>query len=188
MSKLNSQHPQYKPLTEGLEYKDMVGILKSTMHIDEFSSKMGDDDDIIVVSFYVRNKQAAQDLTNWFEKGYDWVLDADISPGEIKPGRFLVYIELRRRSSAGKNLAVAVEDLTSLTEHEPKDWLMVYKDIETPFSQEEFDKQVPLSPKQYRKEIDGDLNEMRAAAGIETKQIYERDRDIRQLQAAAGQI
>jgi hypothetical protein len=187
MNKLNSnQHPQYKTLNEGLEYKDMVGILKPTMHIDEFSSKMGDDDDVIVVSFFVRNKQAAQDLANWFEKGYDWVLDADISPGEIKPGRFLVYIELRRRSSAGRNLAVAVEDLASLTEYEPSNWVMVYKEKETPFSQEEFDRQVPLSPKQYRKEVDGDLNEMRAAAGIEPKQIYEREQDIQQLQAAAG--
>jgi hypothetical protein len=183
-----NQHPHYKPLSEGLEYKDMVGILKSTMHIDEFSSKMGDDDDIIVVSFYVRSKEAASDLTSWFEKGYDWVLDADVSPGEIKPGRFLVYIELRRRSSAGKNLALAVDDLASLTEHTPSDWVMVYKDKETPFSQEEFDRLVPLSPKQYRKEIDGDLNEMRAAAGIDVKQIYERDKDIRQLQAAAGQV
>ena len=188
MTKPNNQHPQYKLLNEGLEYKDMVGILKPTMHVDEFSSKMGDDDDVIVVSFFVRNKQAAQDLANWFEKGYDWVLDADISPGEIKPGRFLVYIELRRRSSAGRNLAVAVEDLVSLTEHEPNNWVMVYKDKETTFSQEEFDKQVPLSPKQYRREVDGDLNEMRSAAGIDPKQIYERERDILQLQAAAGQI
>jgi hypothetical protein len=185
MNKMNKPQ-QYKTLSEGLEYKDMVGILKPTVHVDEFSSKMGDDDDVIVVSFFVRNKQAAQDLANWFEKGYDWVLDADISPGEIKPGRFLVYIELRRRSSAGRNLATAVEDLASLTEHEPADWVMVYKDKETPFSAEEFDRQVPLSPKQYRKEVEGDLNEMRAAAGLETKQIYERERDIRSLQSAAG--
>ena len=173
-------------LCEGLEYKDLVGILKPTIHIDEFSSKMGDDDDVIVVSFFVRNKSAAQDLANWFEKGYDWVLDADLSPGEIKPGRFLVYIEMSRRSSAGRNLAIAIEDLASLTEYEPDKWVMVYKDKETPFSSEEFDRQVPLSPKQYRKEFEGDLNEMRAAAGIDPKQIYERERDIRMLQSAAG--
>ena len=183
---MNNKPQQYKPLNEGLEYKDMVGILKPTIHIDEFSSKMGDDDDVIVASFFVRNKQAAEDLANWFEKGYDWVLDADISPGEITPGRFLVYIELRRRSSAGRNLAIAVEDLASLTEHEPGDWIMVYKDKETQFTAEEFDRRVPLSPKQYRKEVDGGLNEMRAAAGIEPKQIYEREQDIQQLQAAAG--
>jgi len=186
MNKMHS--PQPNKLTEGLEYKDMVGILKPTIHIDEFASKMGDDDDVIVASFFVRSKQAAQDLANWFEKGYDWVLDADISPGEIKPGRFLVYIELRRRSSAGSHLAEAVDDLATLTEYEPDAWIMHYKDKQTPFTKEEFDQQVPLSPKQYRKETEGDLNEVRTAAGIDTKQIYERERDIRQLQAAAGQL
>jgi hypothetical protein len=186
MSKMTK--PQYKILSEGLQYKDMVGMLKPTIHVDEFSSKMGDDDDVIVVSFFVRSKEAANDLASWFEKGYDWVLDADVSPGEIKPGRFLVYIEIQRRSAAGKNIALAVEDLASLTEYEPKDWVMIYKDKENQFSQEEFDRLVPLSPKQYRKETDGELNEVRTAAGIDPKQIYERERDIRQLQAAAGQL
>ena len=171
---------------EGLEYKDMVGMLKPTIHVDEFSSKMGDDDDIIVVSFFVRSAEAAKDLVNWFEKGYEWVLDADRSPGEIKPGRFLVYIEIRRRSTAGEKIMEALTDLETLTEFKSNDWEMHYNDATTPFSVEEFNKQVPLSPKEYRKQHDGDLNEMRAAAGIDTKQIYERERDIRQLQAAAG--
>jgi hypothetical protein len=173
-------------LFEGFEYKDLVGMMKPTVHIDEFSSKMGDDDDIVVVSFFVRSKQAADDLSLWFEKGYDWVLDADTSPGEIKAGRFLVYIEIRRRSTAGKHLAAAIQDLNTLTEYEPDQWLMIYKDKEMPFSQEEFERVVPLSPTQYRKQHDSDLNEMRAAAGIDTVQIYEREPDIRQLQSAAG--
>lgn len=164
----------------------MVGMMKPTIHIDEFSSKMGDDDEIIVVSFFVRSSEAAKDLANWFEKGYDWVLDADVSPGEIKPGRFLVYIEMRRRSAAGDKIMEVIEDLATLTEFKPTDWEMHYNKNTTPFSVEEFNSQVPLSPSQYRKQHDGDLNEMRAAAGIETKQIYEREKDIRQLQAAAG--
>jgi hypothetical protein len=45
---------------------------------------------------------------------------------------------------------------------------------------------VPLSPKEYRKKKDLDLNEMRVAAGIDPKPMFERERDIRQLQAAAG--
>jgi hypothetical protein len=177
---------QSNQLFEGLEYKDMVGMMKPTMHIDEFSSKMGDDDDIIVVSFFVRSKQAATDLMNWFEKGYDWVLDADVSPGEIKPGRFLVYIELRRRSAAGRNIAEAVDDLSTLTEYDSADWNMHYDGKDIPFSSEEFDRVVPLSPKDYRKQKESDLNEMRSAAGIEPVQIHTRERDIRQLQAAAG--
>ena len=45
---------------------------------------------------------------------------------------------------------------------------------------------VPLSPKEYRLRKEKDLNEMRIAAGMDPKQIFEREQDIRQLQAAAG--
>jgi len=73
-----------------LEYKDLEGMMKPTIHVDEFSAKMGEDQDIVVASFFVRNENAAKDLMSWFEKGYDFVIDADKSPGEIKPGRYLV--------------------------------------------------------------------------------------------------
>ena len=147
---------------------------------------MGDDDDIVVVSFFVRDLQAAKDLVSWFEKGYDFVLDADRSPGEIKPGRFLVYIEMRRRSTAGAKIAEAIDDLETLTEFTPDDWTMHYDGKTSPFSRETFDRLVPLSPKQYRQQKESDLNEMRAAAGLESVQVFERERDIRQLQSAAG--
>ena len=63
------------PLFESLSFKDMEGLMKPTIHVDEFSSKMGDDDDVVVLSFFVRDQQAAKDLVNWFEKGYDFVLE-----------------------------------------------------------------------------------------------------------------
>lgn len=173
-------------LIEALEYKDLEGMLKPEIHVDEFSSKMGDDDDIIVISFFVRDQQAAKDLMNWFEKGYDFILDADRSPGEIKPSRYLVYIEIRRRSSAGAQVQELLSDLNTLTEFEPDDWTMVYQDNNQPFSQEAFERTVPLSPKEYRKTHEGDLNEMRASAGLPTKAIYERDEVMLALQSAAG--
>ena len=174
------------PLCEALEYKDMEGQIKPTLHVDEFASKMGDDDDIIVASFFVRSQQAARDLMNWFEKGYDWVMDADVSPGEIAPGRYLVYIEMRRRSSAGARLTDAIQDLETLTELKPADWTMHYGDKTVPFDKEAFDRLVPLSPKDYRARKESGLNEMRAAAGLDTVPVYERDRDIQLLQSAAG--
>lgn len=182
-NKTNSNRTQ---LSEGLQYKDLEGIIKPTIHVDEFSSKMGDDKDIIVVSFFVRDKQAAKDLMGWFEKGYDFVLDADRSPGEIKPNRYLVYVELRRRSSAGSHVQQLLDDLSTLTEFEPKDWTMVYEGNELPYTQEEFERIVPLSPKEYRKTHDEDLNEMRVAAGLPTKTYYEKDEAIQSLQSAAG--
>lgn len=179
-------HSQPPLLCEALEYKDMVGMMKPTLHIDEFAAKMGDDEDIIVVSFFVRSQQAARDLVNWFEKGYDWVLDADQSPGEIRPGRFLVFIEMRRRSTAPEKLSTLVDDLATLTEFDAEDWVMDYKGQETPFTEDNFRGLVPLSPATYRDQQQRDLNEMRVAAGIEPRSIYPRERDIRQLQSAAG--
>lgn len=175
------------PLFESLEYRDLEGLMKPTIHVDEFSSKMGDDDDIIVVSFFLRDAQAAKDLMSWFEKGYDFVLDADRSPGEIKPNRYLVYVEIRRRSTAGANVETLLNDLNTLTEFDVADWTMHYRDQSVPFSREEFDRLIPLTPRDYRERMEQDLNEMRAAAGIETKKIYDaKDPAIQAIQSAAG--
>ena len=177
----------HSPLFESLEFKDMEGLLKPTIHVDEFSSKMGDDDDIIVVSFFVRDPQAAKDLMNWFEKGYDFVLDADRSPGELKPNRYLVYVEIRRRSTAGGNVEQLLSDLETLTEFKTDDWTMHYKGKEVPFSRDEFDRLVPLTPRAYRERYEKDLNEMRAQAGLPTKRIYdESDKALQAIQSAAG--
>ena len=121
-------------LNEGLGYKDLCGLMKNTVYIDEFSSKMGDDDEIVVASFYVRDRQAAMDLVNWFEKGYDFVLDADMSPGEVKPNRYLVYIEMKRRSYTGDNLETLLSDFNTLTEYEGDNWTLGYKGEEYPFT------------------------------------------------------
>jgi hypothetical protein len=177
----------HNPLFESLEFKDMEGLLKPTIHVDEFSSKMGDDDDIIVVSFFVRDPQAAKDLMNWFEKGYDFVLDADRSPGELKPNRYLVYVEIRRRSTAGGNVEQLLSDLETLTEFKTDDWVMHYKGKEVPFSRDEFDRLVPLTPRAYRERYEKDLNEMRAQAGLPTKRTYdESDKALQAIQSAAG--
>ena len=181
MNNLNSNF-----VFETLEYKDMEGLLKPEIHVDEFTSKMGEDDDIIVISFFVRDDRAAKDLMKWFEKGYDFIVDSDRSPGEIKPNRFLVYVEIRRRSSAGAHVQELLDDLNTLTEFEPKDWTMVYDDKSYPYSQEEFERIVPLSPKEYRKTHDEAMNEMRVAAGLPTKASYQLDETLRSLQAAAG--
>jgi hypothetical protein len=177
-------------LFESLGFKDLDGLLKPTIHVDEFSSKMGDDDDIIVISFFVRDAQAAKDLMMWFEKGYDFVLDADRSPGEIRPGRYLVYVELRRRSTAGGNVEQLLDDLNTLTEFEDSTaWTMHYRDQEIPFSRDSFDTTVPLTPRAYRERYEKDLNEVRVAAGIPVVTTYDRqDRALQTIQSAAGII
>jgi len=185
----NSNNP-FNLLAENLNFKDLDGLMKPTIHVDEFSSKMGDDDDIIVLSFFVRDPQAAKDLMSWFEKGYDFVLDADRSPGEIKPNRYLVYVEIRRRSTAGAQVEELLDDLNTLTEYEKAtDWTMHYQGKSVPFSRDAFDQTVPLSPRAYRERHEGDLNEMRIAAGMPVVTTYDRrDPALQSIQSAAGII
>ena len=189
MSKIISNKTNNQSLLlEGLQFKDLEGLMKPTIHVDEFSSKMGDDADIIVVSFFVRDKAAAKDLMGWFEKGYDWVLDADMSPGEIKPNRYLVYLEMRRRNAAPRQIQELLEDLGTLTEFEPEDWMMTYQGKEQPWSPEEFAASVPLTPKDYTASTEDGLNEMRIAAGLPVKTVHTTSSDIKNLQSAAGII
>ena len=182
--------PKASALSESLGFQDLEGLMKPTIHVDEFSSKMGDDDDVIVVSFFVRDPNAAKDLMNWFEKGYDFVIDADKSPGEIKPNRYLVYVEIRRRSTAGSHVEQLLNDLNTLTEFkDSSEWTIHYQGKETPFTRDTFDNLVPLSPREYRDRVERDLNEMRTAAGLPVYSNYDRhDRALRAIQSAAGLI
>jgi hypothetical protein len=94
---------------------------------------------------------------------------------------------MRRRSSAGLNIKTAIDDLSTLTEYESdSQWTMHYGDKSYPFSDDTFNRLVPLSPKEYRARKEKELNEMRAAAGLNTKPVFERDQDMQSLQSAAG--
>jgi hypothetical protein len=64
---------------------------------------------------------------------------------------------------------------------------MHYRGKTIPFSRDTFDSTVPLSPKAYREKYDEDLNEMRIAAGMRTKRMYDpKDKDLQAIQSAAG--
>ena len=96
-----------KKLDEGSYRGDLQRLVGPELHIDQHRSKMGEDDDIIVVSFKVQGKEPANDLVSFLETGYDFILDADASPGEISPGRFLVFFEI---SYAARALAISPQN------------------------------------------------------------------------------
>jgi hypothetical protein len=101
-------------LFEGLEMGDLARLIHPELHIDEFKSKMGADEDIIVLSFKVDGKQPALDLMNFVERGYDWVLDSDVSSGELDDGEYLVFIEMERDTEAAKQIVGLLKDVMKL--------------------------------------------------------------------------
>ena len=95
-------------------------------------------------------------------------------------------MEIRRRSTAPLNVNRLLEDLSSLTEFEPSDWRLSYKNKDVDWSEDAFAELVPLTPDDYRSRYEGDLNEMRTAAGLAPRRIHEPKSDVRSLQAMAG--
>ena len=149
-----------------LDPQDLEGRIESAVHFDEYKPKMGKDDAIIVDTFKVFGKQPAMDLENFIEMGYDWVIDAETSAGEISEGRYIVFVEAERRSTYPQKFMSLISDLNNLTDVE--DWTMVYfakpdakKNAVQPLSQETLANSVPLSPKRYR-------NAQTAAVAIES--------------------
>ena len=63
-------------LFEGLRKGDLFDIVDSNVTIDRYKSKMGEDDQVVVLGFKALHKEGARDLVEFIESGYDWVLDA----------------------------------------------------------------------------------------------------------------
>jgi hypothetical protein len=174
-------------LTEGFDYHDLVNQLEPTIEIDEYAAKMGDDDEIVTLSFIVKNKQAGEDLVDWFERGYDWVLDAQTSEGEISPGKYLVFVELNRRTSVPDRICELVTDLETLTDLPIKDWTVKIEDEEYDCDVQLMKSKLILSPHEYRTLHEKDLNEMRNRAGLEPYKVYnEKDNLLKDFIAKAG--
>lgn len=83
--------------------------------VDNYKSKMGDDEDVVVLSFTVEYRNPAEDLVSFVEKGYDFVLDADMSPGELEDGKYRVFVELQRTSKVGEQISEMLYGISKLT-------------------------------------------------------------------------
>ena len=119
--RMDNKMNQHKlPLSEGLEQGDLNRLVHNRLHVDEFKSKMGSDADIIVLSFKVDGKEPARDLMNFIERGYDWILDADISSGELEDGQYLVFAELERDTAAAKHIYQLMSKLQMISKQVPK--------------------------------------------------------------------
>lgn len=178
-----------KILNEGLDYHDLKGQIEPVITVDEYKAKMGNDADIVTITFVLNSKLAADDFTNWLEKGYDFVQDASVSEGEIEPGKWLVFLEMNRRTSVPKRLIEILSDLTTLTDLEVNDYTIEVDDQEYNADEDELKQVIILSPHDYRekKQNDEELNEMRGIAGLANKNVFENiDDEIRKYITNAG--
>lgn len=176
-------------ITEGLDFHDMEGQIQPVVTVDEYAAKMGKNSDIVTLSFTVNSEQAGNDLVDWFERGYEWVLDASLSDGEIAEGKYLVFVEMNRRSTVPARLIELLSDLKTLTDIKLDEWTVQIDDEDYEPNEKIMRSILILNPNEYREDeedSENELNEMRVIAGLSTKKIYEQDEAIRALKAMAG--
>jgi len=102
-------------LQENLKAKDLRNFVKKVFEIDSFKSKIGDDENTVVLSFTVNQAEPADDLENFIEMGYSFVLDADVSPGETDDGTYKVFVELERSRHVAEQIIEILDGLTKIT-------------------------------------------------------------------------
>ena len=167
----------------------MVDQIEPTISVDEYSAKMGKDSDIVTLAFTVNSEAAGNDLVDWFERGYDWVLDASLSEGELSPGKYLVFVEMKRRTKVPERIVELIEDLETLTDLKPTEWTVNIDEEDYDADEDVLKQLIPISPHEYREENEDEeeLNEMRHRAGLDTVNLHgEPDSELKAFISMAG--
>ncbi len=151
------QNNQHQQLNEGLRPNDLKEMVHAIFEVDAFRSKMGEDQDVCVVSFKVADRSPAKDLMEFIEKGYPFVLDADVSSGEDNVGEYSVFVEISRTPKLAeqiKELTYGVKKLTGIDDFKFK----YYKEKQVHEATEEnLKRHVPATSRDY----EGLLNRVR---------------------------
>lgn len=133
----------------GLYAEDLKHLVYDIFEIDSYKSKMGNDKDIVTLSFSVRDQNPANDLMNFIEKGYEFVLDADVTPGEQSDGTYKVFVEIERGRHTSEQImeiADGVKKLAGLDDFKYR----YYKNFHSiPLSQESLEETLPTDADAY---------------------------------------
>lgn len=176
-----------KIINEGLDHLDMENQVNNKVSVDEYAAKTGSDDDTITLAFTVKGQLASADLVDWFERGYDFVIDAQPSDGEVSVGKYLVFVEMNRRSKAPARLIEMLTDLETLTGIKINEWIVEVDGEEYDADEDVLKQVMKLSPHEYRLENEEGLNEMRELSGIEPQKMFsEQDEAIKSFKSLAG--
>jgi hypothetical protein len=140
---------QNKVLEEGLRPQDLKDMVWDTFEVDTFKSKMGEDPDVAVVSFCVKDRSPAKDMMEFIEKGYDFVLDSDVSAGENEYGEYTVFVELSRTPQLAENIKEILYGVKKLTDI--SDWKFKYHKQEKTYeaTEENLREHIPSTPRLY---------------------------------------
>lgn len=99
----------------GLRANDLENMIDEIFEIDSYASKMGEDKNIVTLSFSLKEKAAADDLSNFLEKGYAFILDSDVTAGEQSDGTYKVFVELERNKDVHDQIYEIIDGVQKLS-------------------------------------------------------------------------
>ena len=137
-----------KVIKEGLRRNDLEDMIYPLIEIDTFKSKMGEDQDVCVVTFQAKDRNPAKDFMEFIEKGYPFVLDADVSAGENKDGEYSIFVEIERSSRVADNIMEMIFGVSKLTNISNWDF-KYYKNKKTMSVTTENLRKIPSDKKMY---------------------------------------
>ena len=140
-------------LNESLRYGDLRNFVNEVFTIDRYKSKMGEDQDIVVLGFRVKEKYPATDLVEFIERGYPFILDADMSSGEEPDGQYQVFVEMERTDKLPGQLRELISGISNLTDN--YDWRYRYQKggSSVKFDPDKINEHVPVTPAEYHAKI-----------------------------------
>jgi len=132
-----------------LQQNDLHDLVYNIFEIDSFQSKMGEDKDIVTLSFSVKSKEPADDLMNFLESGYSFILDADTTVGEQSDGTYKVFVEIERSRKSHEQIQEIVNGVSQLSGIE--DWkYRYYKSFKSRvYNDTNIAEDVPTDPDNY---------------------------------------
>ena len=98
-----------------LKNGDLAGTILPNISIDEFEPKAGKNLDVIVVAFYLIDKEPADDLNTFIQRGFIDTLDVEVSPNTDEEGRYLVFVEMSRNDSFFSKFQALVKDVENVS-------------------------------------------------------------------------
>lgn len=138
-----------RQINESLRAGDLKNYVSEFFTVDRYRSKMGEDSEVLVLGFLVLEKYPAIDLMEFMEKGYKFILDADMSAGEENDGKYQVFVEIERTPQLPQQLNELLKGIGQLCGH--KNWKFAYqkspKVVE--FSEENIMEQIPMTKEAY---------------------------------------
>lgn len=136
-----------KELKEGLQVNDMEYLVSPYVSVDEYTSKIDQDD--ITIAFFCNEKEVATDLRDFLEKMYYIeIRDIEISDSLTEDNKYILFVEIPRNTQFPKILVDILDSIGFLINKELKDWQFITLKMNSkkPVSIENLTQYVRLQP------------------------------------------